>query len=287
MDGINRMDSLPLQMNPSTKEDKVPVPPWSHQETRELIGIRTELEQDFTTAKQNNGVWEVVAAKMKERGYRRTPDQCKCKWKNLLNRYKGKQTSDPTNSPDCPFFEELHTLFMARAKGMQRLLLESEDNSTKAKKGGAKRMNPDQSSDDISKDVKEFERDSDEEKIIISSRKRKAVDKSSKQLPNRDNLNRSSSLSGVNNIQEIVKEFIQQQQAMEMQWSEAVERRARERDLFEQELRESMLRIERERLMQEQAWREREEERRIREERRAERRDALLTTLLSKLIHEK
>lgn len=170
---------------------------------------------------------------------------------------------------------------------MQRLLLESEDNSTKAKKGGAKRMNPDQCSDDISKDVKEFERDSDEEKIIISSRKRKAVDKSSKQLPNRDNLNRSSSLNGINNIQEIVKEFIQQQQTMEMQWSEAVERRARERDLFEQELRESMLRIERERLMQEQAWREREEERRIREERRAERRDALLTTLLSKLIHEK
>ncbi|KAF2316106.1 hypothetical protein GH714_041081 [Hevea brasiliensis] len=84
----------------------------------------------------------------------------------------------------------------------------------------------------------------------------------------------------------MLKEFFRQQQRMEMQWREMMERRAHEQQLFEQEWRESMEKIERERLMIEQNWREREEQRRIREESRAERRDALLTTLLSKLVHE-
>jgi hypothetical protein len=33
-------------------------------------------------------MWEAVAARLRERGYRRTADQSKCKWKNLVNRYK-------------------------------------------------------------------------------------------------------------------------------------------------------------------------------------------------------
>ncbi|KAL4570918.1 hypothetical protein LXL04_026583 [Taraxacum kok-saghyz] len=62
-------------------------------------------------AKRNKSLWEVVAFKMKEIGYKRTPDQCKCKWKNLINRYKGKQTSDRDNTRSFPFFDDLHALF--------------------------------------------------------------------------------------------------------------------------------------------------------------------------------
>jgi hypothetical protein len=61
---------------------------WSQQETREFIAIRAELERDFTASKRNKTLWEVVSSKMRERGYRRSPEQCKCKWKNLVNRYK-------------------------------------------------------------------------------------------------------------------------------------------------------------------------------------------------------
>lgn len=61
---------------------------WSHKETVDLIGIRGELEREFTVAKRNKGLWEVVSVRMKELGYRRTPEQCKCKWKNLVTRYK-------------------------------------------------------------------------------------------------------------------------------------------------------------------------------------------------------
>lgn len=68
------------------KEERLPQ--WSQQETRDLIAIRADLERDFNVARRNKTLWEAVAAKMRERGYRRTPEQCKCKWKNLVNRYK-------------------------------------------------------------------------------------------------------------------------------------------------------------------------------------------------------
>ena len=61
---------------------------WSERETRDLIAIRGELEGDFVVSKRNKGLWEVVGSKMKELGYARTGDQCKCKWKNLVTRYK-------------------------------------------------------------------------------------------------------------------------------------------------------------------------------------------------------
>lgn len=73
------------------KEERVPQ--WGQQETRDLIAIRADLERDPTVARRNRTLWEAVAARMRERGYRRTPEQCKCKWKNLVNRYKVSPTS--------------------------------------------------------------------------------------------------------------------------------------------------------------------------------------------------
>lgn len=259
-------------------------PQWSQEETREFIRIRAELERDFTAAKRNKNLWEIVSGRMKERGYRRTPEQCKCKWKNLLNRYKGKETSDPDSERKCPFFEELHALFIERAKNMQRLHLESEGTSVQAKKK-LKRYGGNQSSDELLEADDEDEDDSDEERPLkVGSRKRKA-----KEVTINKHMGGTSGVSGRSggaDTLEMLREFFNQQQEMEMQWRDMMERRARERLLFEQEWRQSMEKLERERLMVEQAWREQEEQRRSREEHRAERRDALLTTLLNKLLHE-
>ncbi|XP_020083943.1 trihelix transcription factor GT-3b-like [Ananas comosus] len=257
------------------------VPQWGPQETRELIGIRGELERHFSASKRNKTLWEAVASRMRDRGYRRTPDQCKCKWKNLVNRYKGKETSDPENGRQCPFFEELHAVFTERARNMQRQLLESEHpggpSSTLKKK--PKRSGGDRSSDELSDEdndeEEEEEGDSGDERPA-TSRKRKAE---------RDKPKGATS-STSNSIHDLLQGFLQQQQRMDVQWREMMERRAHERLLFEQEWRQSMEKLERERLMMEQAWREREEQRRIREEMRAEKRDALLTTLLNKLLQD-
>ncbi|XP_043699796.1 trihelix transcription factor GT-3a-like [Telopea speciosissima] len=165
------ISSLPLQVQPSTsemqstsvslkKDDRVPQ--WSHQETKDFIAIRAELERDFTITKRNKTLWESVAVKMKKRCYRRSPNQCKCKWKNLVNRCKGKETSDPDNGQQCPFFEELHAVFVEREKNMQRLL-ESEVGNVQAKKKVKKLSGGDRSSDDFSEDDEEDEDESEDE----------------------------------------------------------------------------------------------------------------------------
>ncbi|WVZ74050.1 hypothetical protein U9M48_022278 [Paspalum notatum var. saurae] len=85
-------------------------------------------------------------------------------------------------------------------------------------------------------------------------------------------------------IRGVLGEFFEQQLRLDVQRQEMVERRAQERMFFEQQWRQSMQRIEQERLVLEQAWVQREEQRRMREEARAERRDALLTSLLTRLL---
>lgn len=176
---------------------------------------------------------------------------------------------------------------------MQRLHLESEAGSVQAKKR-VKRISRGHSSEDLSEDEDEDEYESEEATRSSNTRRRKvgrekqlqtlAMEKPSRQ-PSIGNTN-SNNTSSLTSIQEMLRDFIQQQQRIDMEWRESIEKRAYERQLFEQEWRQSMEKLERERMMIEQAWREREEQRRMRDESRAEKRDALLTTLLNKLIHE-
>jgi hypothetical protein len=63
-------------------------PQWSIQETKEFLMIRAELDPTFMEKKRNKVLWEVISNKMKEKGYNRSAEQCKCKWKNLFTRYK-------------------------------------------------------------------------------------------------------------------------------------------------------------------------------------------------------
>ncbi|KAJ6342070.1 hypothetical protein OIU78_010084, partial [Salix suchowensis] len=92
--GLGRINMMPTAAMLSPSAEVSPrgppqqQPQWGLQETKEFIGIRAELEKDFTVTKRNKTLWEIVSAKMREKGYRRTPEQCKCKWKNLVNRYK-------------------------------------------------------------------------------------------------------------------------------------------------------------------------------------------------------
>ncbi|XP_038900362.1 trihelix transcription factor GT-3b-like [Benincasa hispida] len=258
---------------------------WSEEETREFIRIRADLERDLTAvstgeapAAKKKTLWEMASARMRERGFWRTADQCKCKWKNLLSRYKGKETSHKEFDWQCPFFEEIHEVFAERGKAMQRLLLEPEAGSIATKKRVRERSLEEYS------DLKELNEDETEEEILTqsNSQKRKTIRTlPAKSLRATDSKSSSSSVS--NEILEMLKGFFQWQQRMEMEWREIHERHYNNRRLFEQEWRESMEKLEMERLMAEQAWREREEQRKKRQDIRAEGMDALLTTLFNKL----
>ncbi|KAB1216225.1 Trihelix transcription factor GT-3b [Morella rubra] len=272
-------------------------PQWSQQETREFIGIwaEVEMEMDLGTTNTNTfnnskrtkttTLWEVVSTRMREKGYKRTPEQCKCKWKNLLSRYKlvqEKEESDPENGRLCPFFGELHAIFNERARNTPRVLLESEAGSTQVQRS-LKKLTGERSLDEFSDNEDEDEDDSRGEKPSRSNSKRRKVERDKFSRANNTGNASSSNNSG---IQELLKGFFHQQHMMEIQWREMMDRCVQDRLLFEQEWQQKMVMLEKERVMAEQAWREKEEQRKMREETRAERRDALLTTLLNKIIHE-
>ncbi|KAF3644004.1 Trihelix transcription factor GT-3b [Capsicum chinense] len=244
-------------------------PQWSIQETRDFLMIRAELDQTFMETKRNKLLWEVIATKMKEKGYNRSPEQCKCKWKNLVTRYKGCETLEPEAlRQQFPFYNELQAIFAAR---MQRMLwIEAEGGGGGGASGSKKKA--------ISSDEEEENEDSEGEKVGKKKRKIKG------------NIFGCSSGGSGNNLvssfKEIFDDFMKQQMAMEMQWLKAFEAKEEERRIKEMEWRQTMEALENERLMMERRWREREDQRRVREEARAEKKDALITALLNKLRRE-
>ncbi|EXB99431.1 Trihelix transcription factor GT-3b [Morus notabilis] len=246
-------------------------PQWSMQETKELLMIRAELDQTFMETKRNKLLWEVIANKMKEKGFNRSPEQCKCKWKNLVTRYKGCETMEAeTVRQQFPFYNELQAIFTAR---MQRMLWAEAEGTGSKKKAVALSSDDD---DDEHNDGSEGE-----QKGNIGSTMRKKM-KKVKAIGSSSGTTSGGGISS-NNLKEILDDFMKQQMQMEAQWREAFEAREKERRLKEMEWRQTMEALESERLMMERRWREREEQRRMREEARAEKRDALITALLNKL----
>ncbi|XP_047310983.1 trihelix transcription factor GT-3b-like [Impatiens glandulifera] len=234
--------------------------------------IRAELDPTFMETKRNKLLWEVTSTKMKEKGYNRSAEQCKCKWKNLVTRYKGCETMEAEGVPQqFSFYSELQAIFGAR---MQRMLwIEGEGGSSK-KKGT-----------NISSDDDEENEDSDlvgtGEKWSNKKRK-KVMGKSNNIVGSSGNLGNGS----VNALKDILDEFVKHQTQTEMEWLKVSEAREQERRMRENEWKQRMEALENERTMMERRWREIEEQRRIRDEARAEKRDALITQLLNKLRRE-
>lgn len=61
---------------------------WAADETRALIGLRREIDAIFNTSKSNKHLWERISAKMRSKGYDRSPTMCTDKWRNLLKEFK-------------------------------------------------------------------------------------------------------------------------------------------------------------------------------------------------------
>ncbi|XP_022871920.1 trihelix transcription factor GT-3b-like [Olea europaea var. sylvestris] len=254
---------------------------WSNQETRDFIKIRGQLEGQFTSTKRNKNLWEMVVSRMREKGYRRTPDQCKCKWKNLVNRYKGQETYVVGSSQQCPFFDELHAVLSASANDMHQTQFDYEVAMMRGKKR-LKKVNRYQSAE-------EEDDESDADEVVKAPKRRVGTEKrqragASEKLSEKSSKNTNNTDSILSHLNEMLKSFFQQQQIIDMQWRESMEKRAQERDLFEQEWRQTMEKLERDRLTMEQAWREADEKRWTREESLAEKRDDLLKTLVNELV---
>ncbi|KAJ0228906.1 Trihelix transcription factor GT-3a [Hirschfeldia incana] len=262
------------------------IPQWSLEETKELLGIREELDQTFMETKRNKLLWEVVAAKMADKGFARTAEQCKSKWKNLVTRYKACETTEPeATRQQFPYYNDIQSIFTAR---MQRLLWsEATEPST-----SSKRKHHQFSSDEEEEEDTHVEPNQsiDEELLaFVATHKKDAqvITTSTttnliKRAKKGKGITGSSSKAG-STLREILEDFMRQTVKMEKEWRDAWEMKEREREKRETEWRRRMAELEEERAAAERRWMEREDERRLREEVRAQKRDTLIGILLNKL----
>ncbi|KAL3654911.1 hypothetical protein CASFOL_000697 [Castilleja foliolosa] len=254
-------------------------PQWSNQETQDFLLIRAELDPAFMETKRNKLLWEVISTRMNEKGYHRSVEQCKCKWKNLVTRYKGCETMEAEGMrQQFPFYNELQTIFTAR---MQRMLWHEAEGGGG---GGAATASNKTSAAHFSSDEDDENDDLSEGGNVVRAPKKKRKKKST--TTNTTNIKSHSNHVVINGVREMMDDFMKQQMENEMQWLKAYEKREEQRRVREMEWRQRMEALENERLMMERRWRERDEQRKIREEQRAEKRDALVMVLLNKLRRE-
>ncbi|XP_057982785.1 trihelix transcription factor GT-1 isoform X2 [Malania oleifera] len=90
---------------------------WVQEETRSLISFRREVDGLFNTSKSNKHLWEQISAKMKDKGFDRSPTMCTDKWRNLLKEFKKvKQQDRGSGSAKMLYYKELEELLRERSK---------------------------------------------------------------------------------------------------------------------------------------------------------------------------
>ncbi|XP_074591001.1 trihelix transcription factor GT-3a-like [Curcuma longa] len=228
------------------------LPQWSHEETRELLSVRAQLDKSFSETKRNKPLWEATSSLLLLKGFSRTPDQCKSKWKNLVTRFKGSESLMEGEKQQFPFYEEMRRIFSDRAA------------TTPSEKG----KRPVQVKESEGEELEE------EESGKVGKKKRK--------LNHQVAAGRKSMA-----ISTAMREFMRRLMETEARWLEAAESRESARQAEEEEWRRLMQALRAERAEMERRWRASEEERRAREEARAERRHQLIMALLDKLIAQK
>ncbi|XP_042458315.1 trihelix transcription factor GT-1-like [Zingiber officinale] len=90
---------------------------WIQEEMRSLIAFRREIDGLFNTSKSNKHLWEQISAKMREKGFDRSPTMCTDKWRNLLKEFKkAKHQSKGSGSAKMSYYKELDELLKERSK---------------------------------------------------------------------------------------------------------------------------------------------------------------------------
>ena len=100
-------DELELQ---GLEDEKVAGVHWGYEETKTFLGILSEswIHEKLRTCHRNRQVYRLVAERLRERGFPRTLEQCRYRFKNLQTHYrKARSTHAPGT---CPFYREMDAL---------------------------------------------------------------------------------------------------------------------------------------------------------------------------------
>ncbi|GAV91352.1 Myb_DNA-bind_4 domain-containing protein [Cephalotus follicularis] len=95
---------------------------WVQDETRSLIAFRREMDGLFNTSKSNKHLWEQISAKMREKGFDRSPTMCTDKWRNLLKEFKKAKHLDrggSGGSAKMSYYKEIEEILRERSKNAQ------------------------------------------------------------------------------------------------------------------------------------------------------------------------
>ncbi|KAJ4804933.1 Trihelix transcription factor GT-3b [Rhynchospora pubera] len=259
---------LPPQPVQSEPIDRERLPQWTHTETAEFLSIRADLDVSFMSTKRNKPLWEAISARLQQKGFSRTPDQCKSKWKNLVTRFKGSEAMEDAGK-QFPFYEEMRAIFSRR---MDRSIAMDKKKGKGVQAEGKEWNEEDEERDD---DDEEEEVEDDDELNTLderSKKKRKMADKKR---------------GGIEwEVQLALHAIIKQQMEMQTRWVEESEAREAQRREKEEKWRRTMIDLCEERLALTRRWREREDERNARAEARAERQHSLVTSILAKLAED-
>ncbi|KAJ9080137.1 hypothetical protein DSO57_1028222 [Entomophthora muscae] len=80
---------------------------WSVEETEALLKILIANKKRFNDIRRHPGLWAQIAAEMGTKGYCRSVDKCKNRWKVLVAKYK----KNPRHHPDkFEFFDQMSIL---------------------------------------------------------------------------------------------------------------------------------------------------------------------------------
>ncbi|XP_024009039.1 trihelix transcription factor GT-1 [Eutrema salsugineum] len=90
---------------------------WVQDETRSLIMFRRGMDGLFNTSKSNKHLWEQISAKMRDKGFDRSPTMCTDKWRNLLKEFKKAKHHDRGNgSAKMSYYKEIEDILRERSK---------------------------------------------------------------------------------------------------------------------------------------------------------------------------
>ncbi|WCJ38676.1 Trihelix transcription factor GT-1 [Euphorbia peplus] len=105
--------------NHEIKAPKKRAETWVQDETRNLIGLRREMDGLFNTSKSNKHLWEQISSKMREKGFDRSPTMCTDKWRNLLKEFKkARHQERGSGSAKMSYYKEIDEILRERSKNV-------------------------------------------------------------------------------------------------------------------------------------------------------------------------
>ncbi|XP_057398649.1 zinc finger and SCAN domain-containing protein 20-like, partial [Balaenoptera acutorostrata] len=97
------------------KDEKVAGMHWGYEETNIFLGILSEswIHEKLCTCHRNRQVYRIVAERLRERGFLRTLEQCRYRFKNLQTNYRKARSTHVLGT--CPFYNKMDALMCPQA----------------------------------------------------------------------------------------------------------------------------------------------------------------------------